>query len=1365
MGVAIRSDIGTFKSFNEVIMDLNSKWATLSQTQKSDAANAMAGVRQRENFLVLMNHMSMATELQTKETNSAGSAMIRYGEYAKSTEARLNDLTNTIQKFWMKSLSSDTINSIIAATGSLINMFASLSNTIGILPTLLGIGATGIFLFSKSFRDLSFSILQTIGLKGDLIIATAEGTEIELANMEAVNASNLAVENKIRSYVILLATLSALNAGEISATTAMEIMASAEIAEGIAAEGAAVETGIFATALNAIPGMAIITAISVGIGLLLNWGLNAAFASKKTDDFTNSIQAFNGSQSGIKDLQSLSDQYDALNYKVGKSAEEESKLVEIKNNIGKACKDLGVAYDAEGNAIINNSAQIQEYINLKKDQLELDREKITLTYDDTNDKNISNIDKTEKKIADLKEHLDLFKNLSSSDLVSLNGAQDISDTIDKIEKLQNSLLKYKTAQDQTNLALLNSKTAFTDLDATIKNGIIASFDELYSKNKKIDFNKFITKIDIDTVKSYQDALNIFKTDGNVDNLKKSFDILQKSLIDTAGKFGANKIEATNMANTFLRLQDPIAYAKVAILSFNSAINILANSNHLATKDIVSAFAIMGISINKTVAGILSSYMGLILGIKSVADAHNAIATIASDITEGGKTSGMGGTSSKIKTVSIPINAIGQAYEDLKNIQINSGTPNLMGVPKDTSSSSSAQSPELYDSKFYSDAIADNTNKISALDDAKSKLIKTSQDYRDTLNQETTILKQNQTFAHTEADRLRVLQAQKLAQINQTAGKDYFSLNDSQRQSTFDSLYNSKDNSKQKDLNTYLKDYDALSKSINDAQKSYEDWQKTIEANNFELVTSKLEQFDKQISINKDDLSIYRSQFDLLIPGTDEYNAKLEQIINTTKDYEQELKNKQILIEQELKDDQLTIEKKSQLEDQLREVTKAQIESQNETETTYKSIVASQKKAVDNQQKEQDRAFKITKDNSDLRIQGYQDRITALEKTKDYLTPEEKTAQLSSIITSVDYEVAQNNAASTTLQTFKDQAIALQSISNLSADTVSNLQTQLNIQLLQNKLNNEINNKNTQIMRKQTDGTWQYEYIADPDVIESTNKELLSAQDSYAKTLKDQSIKSETDRLNDLIKSEQAKIAAQQKSYDEQKYNNEMLFNDLNESTLIGLKALNEVYGTECNTILETVKSYMSQVETALNASVPSAVSGNVATSSTKATTSANGLQVVSVQANGKAVSGLSAGTVVETAGGSYMITKVNADGTYKSTKVPKGTYETGGETEATGMHWLDGTSGKPERVLSAEQTSAFNKLVDYLPNLLSKINLTENIISGIKLPNLSGITNKTEATSNTYHFDKLVLPNVTNSNEIEKAFKNLSGYALQVART
>lgn len=92
--------------------------------------------RQRNQFLVLMQNMNTALSLQTTEASSAGSAMNRYGVYATSTKARIDDFINTAQKMWTNVFNSSEINGVISAGNSVLNVVSQIINKLGALPTL-----------------------------------------------------------------------------------------------------------------------------------------------------------------------------------------------------------------------------------------------------------------------------------------------------------------------------------------------------------------------------------------------------------------------------------------------------------------------------------------------------------------------------------------------------------------------------------------------------------------------------------------------------------------------------------------------------------------------------------------------------------------------------------------------------------------------------------------------------------------------------------------------------------------------------------------------------------------------------------------------------------------------------------------------------------------------------------------------------------------------------------------------------------------------------------------------------------------------------------------------------------------------------
>lgn len=94
IGINIRSTNTEFRSFSEVLDELGDKWVTLDNVSKNAIATAMAGVRQREQFLVLMENLDRAKELEEVSQKSSGTAEKKYASYMETVESAQNRLSN-----------------------------------------------------------------------------------------------------------------------------------------------------------------------------------------------------------------------------------------------------------------------------------------------------------------------------------------------------------------------------------------------------------------------------------------------------------------------------------------------------------------------------------------------------------------------------------------------------------------------------------------------------------------------------------------------------------------------------------------------------------------------------------------------------------------------------------------------------------------------------------------------------------------------------------------------------------------------------------------------------------------------------------------------------------------------------------------------------------------------------------------------------------------------------------------------------------------------------------------------------------------------------------------------------------------------
>ena len=136
--ISIRDQSNNFINFNTVLTEVANKWSTLNTVERGQISTALAGTKQRNQFLILMQNFNKTLELQSAEANSAGNAMNRYGTYATSTQAKIDDFINTLQKFWQNVVNSSVINGVVGAGTDVINVISGINSKLGAIPTLIG---------------------------------------------------------------------------------------------------------------------------------------------------------------------------------------------------------------------------------------------------------------------------------------------------------------------------------------------------------------------------------------------------------------------------------------------------------------------------------------------------------------------------------------------------------------------------------------------------------------------------------------------------------------------------------------------------------------------------------------------------------------------------------------------------------------------------------------------------------------------------------------------------------------------------------------------------------------------------------------------------------------------------------------------------------------------------------------------------------------------------------------------------------------------------------------------------------------------------------------------------------------------------
>lgn len=140
-GVALYDAEGNMNDVSNILSTLANKWDKLNDTERNALATSIAGVRQRENFLVLMEHYGKAVEYTEDALNSAGTAEEKFGAYSEGIEAKMNKLTALLEGLATKVLDSDAIKDVIdALSGGVEFLTDNLEHFADILKGLMAIG-------------------------------------------------------------------------------------------------------------------------------------------------------------------------------------------------------------------------------------------------------------------------------------------------------------------------------------------------------------------------------------------------------------------------------------------------------------------------------------------------------------------------------------------------------------------------------------------------------------------------------------------------------------------------------------------------------------------------------------------------------------------------------------------------------------------------------------------------------------------------------------------------------------------------------------------------------------------------------------------------------------------------------------------------------------------------------------------------------------------------------------------------------------------------------------------------------------------------------------------------------------------------
>lgn len=129
VGVTLRDTDGQFRDFDDVIVELSSKWNSIDKNTQRYIQTVQAGSRQQSRFIALLSDHERLTELMDNAYGSAGASQKQYEKTLESMESKLARLKNAWNEFLLSLSNSEVLKSGIDLLTMLVDGINKLTNS------------------------------------------------------------------------------------------------------------------------------------------------------------------------------------------------------------------------------------------------------------------------------------------------------------------------------------------------------------------------------------------------------------------------------------------------------------------------------------------------------------------------------------------------------------------------------------------------------------------------------------------------------------------------------------------------------------------------------------------------------------------------------------------------------------------------------------------------------------------------------------------------------------------------------------------------------------------------------------------------------------------------------------------------------------------------------------------------------------------------------------------------------------------------------------------------------------------------------------------------------------------------------------
>ena len=369
VGITLQDVNGEFRDFDDVIMELSSKWETLDKNSQRYIATVMAGNRQQSRFLALVSNYDLLKQTTEDAYNSEDQGLLQMLKTMDSLDTKINQFTTSFQQFYTSSGIEQLIKYFVDFGTDLVNYLNGLPKLfdkipIAALSTLMNIAAVA--------KNLLLKILATANAQlskyNKELVQQAEeqGRKEEEAKIRGAeqarqNAKNGTLnqnsENLNKQTAKFSKVASALTGIGVALQASSGIIArsNTQLAQAIGGTGSII-TGIGQMFTTGIAGK-IMGAISIISGLItILDGANES-VEEKVDRLKDNVDKTKNelvqSKDEYKTLTQYKKKYEELAKSQYNSVEAKQAFLDIQQEIAAKYPELISGMDSEGNYLVS----------------------------------------------------------------------------------------------------------------------------------------------------------------------------------------------------------------------------------------------------------------------------------------------------------------------------------------------------------------------------------------------------------------------------------------------------------------------------------------------------------------------------------------------------------------------------------------------------------------------------------------------------------------------------------------------------------------------------------------------------------------------------------------------------------------------------------------------------------------------------------------------------------------------------------------------------------------------------------------------------------------------------------------------------